>query len=162
MARGRPRTPIEKMAARSPDGVTPGHRRLPVPVSPTVPERSVPRAPKGITGRAKREWVNIWTAGFWLKREQDYHWVEMIARAYADIEVWRNKVGEDGLVVTGYAGQTVAHPLIGEIRKSEAVIQKCLQVLGFSPTDRARLAIAEGQAQNALEQMISRQRAGSG
>ena len=153
---GRPKTPIEKMKARSPDGKTPGHRNLPVPASPTTPDRTVPELPEGIEGKGVEEWVKVWTAGFWLKRDQDYHWVAMIARAYQDIATFRERVNEDGLVVTGYAGQVVAHPLIAEIRKCEATIQKRLQVLGFSPTDRAKLAIVESQAQNALQQMIAK------
>jgi P27 family predicted phage terminase small subunit len=160
MARGRPKTPIEKMKARSPDGTTPGHRKLLVPVSPTTPERSVPDLPAGIAaeGRGAEEWVKVWTAGFWLKRDQDYHWVEMIARAYGDMARYRTEVEEMGLTVTGYAGQVVANPLLNEIRKLEQTIQKCLQVLGFSPTDRAKLAIVEASAQNAVEKMIAKQR----
>lgn len=160
MGKGRPRTPIERMAARSPDGTTPGHRKLLVPTSPTTPERSVPAAPAGIPeGRGMEEWEKVWTAGFWLKRDQDYHWVEMIARAYGDMERYRQEVEEMGLVVTGYAGQMVANPLLNEIRKLEQTIQKCLQILGFSPTDRAKLAIVESQAQNAVEAMIAKQNA---
>jgi phage terminase small subunit len=44
-------------------------------------------------------------------------------------------------------GQTIAHPLITEIRKCEDTIRKCLSVLGFSPADRARLGLAEAKAQ---------------
>lgn len=160
MGKGRPKTPIERMAARSPDGRTPGHRKLLVPTSPTTPERSVPAPPPGIPeGRGLEEWAKVWTAGFWLKRDQDYHWVEMIARAYGDIERYRAEVETMGLVVTGYAGQMVANPLLNEIRKLEQTIQKCLQILGFSPTDRAKLAIVESQAQNAVEAMIAKQNA---
>jgi P27 family predicted phage terminase small subunit len=159
MARGRPKVPLEKMAARSPDGITPGKRRLPERIQ-SRPDREVPAVPEGVDGRGLEEWVKVWTAGFWLKRDQDYHWVEMIARAYQDIEVFRAEVVKNGLITKGYAGQDAANPMIAEIRKCEALIQKCLQVLGFSPTDRAKLAIVESQAQNALQQMIEAQRAG--
>ena len=152
---GRRKEPLEVMAAKSPDGRTPGHRRLPVPVKAGVPDRKVPELPAGIEGRGEVEWQNIWTAGFWLKRDQDYHWVEMIARAYQDNEVFRARVLEDGLVTKGYAGQDAAHPLIAEMRRNDQMIQKCLSILGFSPTDRARLTITEAQAQNALQKMIS-------
>lgn len=151
---GRPKTPLERMAARSPDGVTPGKRNLPARIQ-SRPDRAVPAVPDDINGRGEVEWRNIWTAGFWLKRDQDYPWVEMIARAYEDIEVFRARVKQDGLVTKGYAGQDAAHPLIAEIRKCEATIQKCLSVLGFSPTDRARLAITEAKAQSALQEMIN-------
>jgi P27 family predicted phage terminase small subunit len=118
----------------------------------------VPAVPEGIEGRGEVEWVNIWTAGFWLKRDQDYHWVEMIAQAYQDNEVFRARVQEDGLVVQGYAGQMTAHPLIAEMRKNDQLIQKCLSILGFSPTDRARLTINDAKAQNALQAMIAQSR----
>lgn len=150
---GRRKEPIEKIAVRSPGGKTPGKRNLPAPYKGAI-DRTVPEPAIELSGRAQREWDNIWTAGFWLKREQDYHWVEMIAKAYRDMEVFQAKVDEDGLVVTGYAGQVVAHPLIAEIRRCEAMIQKCLSILGFSPTDRAKLAIREAEARSALQKMM--------
>jgi P27 family predicted phage terminase small subunit len=70
----------------------------------------------------------------------------MISRAYDDIETFRNRVEADGLIQAGSLGQPVAHPLIAEIRKCEATIRQCLSVLGFSPTDRARLGIMEAKA----------------
>lgn len=154
---GRHKEPLEIMAAKSPDGVTPGKRRLPARIQ-SRPDHAVPAIPEGIHGRGEVEWVNIWTAGFWLKRDQDYHWVEMISQAYQDNEVFRARVQEDGLVVQGYAGQMTAHPLIAEMRKNDQLIQKCLSILGFSPTDRARLTITEAQAQNALQKMIAESR----
>lgn len=157
MGRGRPKVPLERMAARSPDGVTPGHRNLPAVVNKT-PDHSVPVCAIDLKGRGEVEWEKIWTAGWWLNREQDYHWVEMIAQSYMDIEAFRERVVDDGLVQQGSLGQPVAHPLIAEIRKSEATIQKCLQVLGFSPTDRAKLMIDNAKAENALQKMISNRR----
>lgn len=154
---GRPKTPIEKMAARSPDGKTPGKRNLPEPYKGAI-NRTVPEPPRPLEGRGAEEWEKIWEAGFWLKRDQDYAWVEMLAGAYSDIETFRAAVQETSLTVTGYNGQLVAHPLIAEIRKCEATIQKCLQVLGFSPTDRAKLAIREAEARSALQKMMDESR----
>lgn len=155
MARGRPPKPVERLKATQRDA-THKANGTEIVVAKTVPDRSVPALPESVSGRGVEEWEKVWRAGFWLKRDQDYHWVEMIAQAYSDIDQFRARVLEDGLVQTGYAGQVVAHPLIAEIRKCEATIQKCLQVLGFSPTDRARLAITEAKAQNALQEMIER------
>jgi P27 family predicted phage terminase small subunit len=154
MPRGRPPKPVERIKATARDATHKADGRpLPVPYSGAI-VRTVPEPVAPLSGRAADEWEKVWTAGFWLKRDQDYHWVEMIAQAYRDIEVFRARVEEDGLVVTGYAGQVTAHPLIAEIRKAEAVIQKCLSVLGFSPTDRARLALGEAKAQNELQKML--------
>lgn len=152
---GRRKEPIEKMATRAKgDGKTLGGREVAV-AARSVPVRTgVPDPPVVFSGRGASEWENIWRAGFWLKDDQDYHWIEMICRAYQDIAIFRQQVEEDGLVVTGYAGQMTAHPLIKEIRDCEKTIQKCLSVLGFSPTDRAKLAINTQKAQSALQDMI--------
>ena len=151
---GRRKTPIERMAARSTNGRTPGGRELAVPARAVARRSPLPEPAVPLSGRAADEWQKIWTAGHWLYPDQDYPWVEQIARAYSDIEAFRARIEEDGLIVTGYAGQVEAHPLIAEIRKCEATIQKCLSILGFSPTDRARLAITEAKARNELQKML--------
>lgn len=153
---GRRKEPIERMTAKSKgDGKTPGGREITGTVVRAASNNAVPAVPENMgSGRGVQEWQAVWSAGWWLNREQDYHWVEMIARAYADIEVFRRQVEDEGRVVTGYAGQVVAHPLIKEIRDCEKTIQKCLSILGFSPTDRARLAITEAKAKSALQAMI--------
>lgn len=153
MPRGRPPKPLERVKATQRDATHKADGRE-IVLREVPADRSVPVPAIELTGRAVDEWRKIWTAGFWLNRDQDYHWVEMIASAYADIEVFRAQLQQDGLVVTGYANQVVAHPLIAEIRKAEAVIQKCLSILGFSPTDRARLAITEAKARNELQKML--------
>lgn len=158
---GRRHEPIErKLAKAKGDGRTPSKTVVAVTTNISAGGgRRIPPAPRGLGQRGRVEWRKVWTAGrAWLRDDQDYHWVEMIAQAYADIEVFRQKVAEDGLIVTGYAGQQTAHPLIAEIRKCEQTIQKCLSILGFSPTDRARLGLAEAKAQNAVLEMMAKQR----
>jgi P27 family predicted phage terminase small subunit len=156
MPAGRPPKPVERLAATQRDANHKADGREIARIE-VKPDRTVPALPEIIKGRGEVEWRNIWTAGFWLKRDQDYMWVEMIAQAYTDIEAFRERVELDGPIARGYAGQVTAHPLIAEIRKCEATIQKCLSVLGFSPTDRARLAITEMKARSALQEMIDAQ-----
>jgi len=144
------------------DGRTPSKTLVPTSAVTAVRNKYVPEAPVELGDRGQVEWQKIWEAGFWLKAEQDYAWIEQIAYAYDQIKEFREKVKEDGLVVTGYAGQVVAHPLIAEIRKCEATIRECLSKIGFSPTDRARLGIMEAKAQTALQQMIEAQRQNAG
>lgn len=150
---GRRAEPIERMRQKARgDGKTPGGRDV-VKSNPTlaVHDGPIPPAPRGIKRRGRLEWRKIWEAGFWLNPDQDYHWAEMIARAYDDIDQFRKRVEADGLVQEGSLGQPVAHPLIAEIRKAEATIRQCLSVLGFSPTDRARLGIMEAKARKEIE-----------
>jgi P27 family predicted phage terminase small subunit len=124
-----------------------------VPRAPAVVRRSgspVPDPPEGLGARGEIEWNKVWTTGHWLQEDADYHWVLMIAQAYDEIGAFREQIAADGLVVTGYNDQMVAHPLIKEIRTTQNLIIKCLSVLGFSPTDRARLGIQEAQARKAI------------
>lgn len=154
---GRPPKPRERMKATQRNNETKANGdRLPAPYNGPI-DRRVPDPPVALTGRGEVEWRNIWEAGFWLKRDQDYAWVEMVCQAYMDIEVFRATVRDQGLTVKGYApGQVVAHPLIAEIRKCEQTIQKCLSTLGFSPTDRAKLNILDIKARSAFEEFMDR------
>jgi hypothetical protein len=44
------------------------------------------------------------------------------------------------------------------VRDAEATIRKCLSLLGFSPSDRARLGIAEIQRQTGLMELQKKTR----
>lgn len=158
MTRGRPPGPIERkrLVGRTPTTDS-GGRPLPVPSTEIVKTTDVPEPPAGLSERGSAEWVKIWTAGAsWLAPNQDYPWVEIICRAWDDIEEFRARIDEMGLTVKGYAGQVMANPLIGEVRKAEAQIMKALSTLGFSPTDRARLGLAEIKRVSKLQEMMAR------
>lgn len=136
-------------------GRTPGGREIEPAQYEIIKTVDIPPAPRGLKPHGKREWVKIWDNGPWLNPNQDYPWVEQICRAYDDIDIFRRRIEADGLIQTGYAGQVVAHPLIAEIRKCEETIRKCLSILGYSPSDRARLGMAEVRRQAALQDYIS-------
>jgi P27 family predicted phage terminase small subunit len=162
VARGRPPEPLERKRAKARgDGTTPGKRPVPEAAYELVQAGAYPVPPEDLADRGLTEWHKIWSVGPWLSHEQDYPWVEMICRAWNDIEEFRAKVKADGLIQQGSMGQVIAHPLIGEIRKAEGVIQKCLSVIGFSPSDRARLALGEVKVKKELadlDELIQRQR----
>ena len=146
--------PIERMLARSHNGKTLGHRDLEVNDISTMERREPPEMPEGLDTRGVEEWHKIWAAGRWLWPDQDYAFVEQVARSYDDLAEFRKKVAEEGLTVTGYNGQTVAHPLISEMRKCEDTIRRCLSLLGFSPTDRARLKLTELKGASELQKLV--------
>jgi P27 family predicted phage terminase small subunit len=157
---GRRRKPMERAKLTGRTATTDsGGRKLPAITGTIVPTTNLPAVPDGLQERGQVEWGKVWAAGeSWLAPDQDYHWVEMIARAYDEIEAFREKILEDGLIQTGSMGQVIAHPLIAEVRRAEASIQKCLSVLGFSPTDRARLGLAVMKARSKLEEMMANNR----
>jgi P27 family predicted phage terminase small subunit len=150
--RGRPPKPLEMLKATQKDATHKADGR-PIPkmeVAPRPADFVIPSPPESLGERGLTEWNKTWSYGFWLHPNEDYHWVEMIANAYDDMTAFRKRIEEDGLIVTGWQNLVAAHPLIAEIRKCEQQIMKCLQVLGFSPSDRARLGIAEAKARTAL------------
>lgn len=153
MPAGRPPIPKERRAvsARG-DGLLPGGHRpgkeIELRGSGNI---LVPDPPEGLGERGASEWGKIWAAGrIWLHPAEDYHWVEMISRAYDDIAEFRTEIEKTGLIVKGYAGQMTANPLLREIREAESAIRKCLSMLGFSPSDRARLGLAEIKRQSGI------------
>lgn len=168
MTSGRLKTPIEKQAILAKgDNVTPGGRRISPPgtvvVVPGRPgrvafdHRTLPKMPASLSKRGKKEWFAIWDNGPWLHPDEDYRWVEMICQAYDEIEKFDEQIAKDGMVVQGYKNDMmVAHPLIKEKRECQRVIIKCLSILGFSPTDRARLGLAELKRQTGLADLQNR------
>ena len=174
MTAGRPPEPIEKqlMLARG-DGRTPGGRKVPPDVTPGtavalqrttggVDHRSLPRMPKTLTsGLARREWYKLWETGSrWLRPHEDYRWVQFVCEAYQDIEMFRERVGQEGLMIENYAHVMVANPLLATIAQREQVIMKCLQELGFSPRARAALGLAELKRQSGLADLQARTNGG--
>lgn len=152
--------PLERMMARSNNGKTLGGRDLDVIDVSGLPVHEPPPEPEGLGERGRLEWHKIWTAGRWLWPDQDYAWVEQVSRAYDDLATFRDEVARMGLTVEGYNGQTVANPLIAEMRKCEDTIRKCLSAIGFSPTDRARLKLTELQGASELQKLVNGARDG--
>lgn len=147
--------PVEVMQARSgPGGKTLGGRDLEVIEVNKLERPEPPPMPEGLGPRGTVEWTKIWLAGYWLWPDQDYAWVEQAARAYDDIDAFRKEIAEIGLTVQGYNGQTVANPLIAEVRKAEDTIRRNLSTLGFSPSDRARLKLTELKGAKAAKDLL--------
>ncbi len=145
--------PIERMIARSNNGKTLGGRDLEVTDVSSMEKIEPPPMPSGLKTRGKQEWVKIWSSAPWLWVSQDYAWIEQACRAYDDLTAFRKEIATMGLTVEGYNGQTTANPLIKEVRAAEDTIRKCLSMLGFSPTDRARLKLTEARGATELQKL---------
>lgn len=154
MPAGRPPIPIERQQATAKgDGRRPGGRAVTGTIVPTNPRGiTIPPAPPDLGERGTLEWYRIWEAGqVWLHPTEDYHWIDQIAHAYDDIELFRAEIARTGLIVKGYTkDMLVANPLIKEVRMLEATIRKCLSQIGFSPADRAKLGLVEVKRQTGL------------
>ena len=148
--------PMEVMTARAHNGKTLGKRDLVVNDVSLMPRVDAPAAPEGLGDRGALEWSKVWAAGRWLWPDQDYAWVEQVARAYDDLDAFRKSIAVEGLTVRGVRpGTIVANPLLAEVRRAEETIRKCLSILGFSPTDRARLKLTELKGASELQKLTN-------
>lgn len=148
--------PLEVMTARVLNGKTLGGRDFEVIDASQLVAPRAPEPPEGLKARGTVEWVKIWKAGKWLWPDQDYVWVEQIARAHDDVEAFRKSLEDDGLMVRGSRpGQYVSNPIISEIRKAEETIRRCLSEIGFSPSARARLKYTEAKGATELQKLVN-------
>ena len=164
MTAGRPPEPIEQQQLKAKgDGRTPGHRKPTevvhqagselVPIKKSrgggVDKRRLPKVPAHLKQHGKSEWFKLWDTGKnWLRPHEDYRQVEMICRSYDDIDAMTKVIegpaeGGGGFMIENYAHVMVANPLYAEIAKRQMLILNCLERLGFSPTARRKLGIAD-------------------
>lgn len=160
MPAGRPRKPRElaKATMRDDNTMADGRAVPSMAIVPRCDDEIVPVSPVDLSERGQIEWDKVWTAGHWLKADQDYHLVVALAEAYDEIEAYRDQIKIDGLMTRGSAGGMIANPLIKEVRACQATIIKCLSLLGFSPSDRMRLGIQEIQRANGLADLQAKAR----
>jgi phage terminase small subunit len=109
------------------------------PVVP-VPGFEAPVCPSSLDERGVTEWEKIWYSGWWLSPDHDFRQVEMIARAYDLIDRYEAQIAIDGDTIMGRFGLE-EHPLHKAIDRQRDRITRLLDILGFSPTARARLSI---------------------
>jgi hypothetical protein len=139
--RGRPPKPIEQKRLAG----NVGKRPLPEnAIQLVVGEKVEPPRPLGQTGRDF--WDRIWgMANTWLSPESDLELL-MITSELIDerwslrVNVFRDGRPEDRKALRNLDKQLVAN----------------LSLLGFSPTDRSRLGIAEVKRQTKLEELRTR------
>jgi P27 family predicted phage terminase small subunit len=114
-----------------------------------------PPATLGETGRAA--WERLWTAGqAWLSPMTDLDIMTRLCEAHEERDALREAIAEEGYMVAGSMGQRRANPLLSEVRALEAQMTKWESLCGFTPTDRARLGMAEVKVKSKLEEMLER------
>lgn len=155
--KGRPSKPTEVKRALG----NPGHRPLPDVQKPgqgLAPVTSVPAAPSlGMDGQAL--WDRLWSAGEkWLSPDGDYALMELLCRATDESEFLRRSLSL-GEVPRHYVlpnGSFVSHPYVTQLKELRLQMTAWLAALGFSPTDRARLGLAEVRTLDALDELQRR------
>ena len=157
---GRKAEPIEKKRLR---GARIRGAALAVPVPEfalaTVSLTDVPEAPPHLGEYGRAYWSMFWDAGRrHLSEKHDSALMEKLCSAIeqvALIEAWQGKDVTRWFYETAN-GQLVTHPLIKQKNELNASITAWLSLMGFTPSDRARLGLAEIRVANELDEYRQR------
>lgn len=152
---GRKAEPIEKKRLRG-ARVRNGLAAMPVPefALATISLTDLPAAPEGLGEYGRAYWSMFWDAGRrHLSEKHDSALVQKVCAAIEQVALIEQWQGAD---VTRWFyetanGQLVTHPLIKQKSELNAQITAWLSLLGFTPSDRARLGLAEIRVANELD-----------
>lgn len=154
---GRPPKPVEVKRATG----NPGHRPLPPAPSYSAAlatDALVPTPPPlGEDGREM--WFHVWSAGkSWLSPDSDYTIVTLLCQAQDEMQEIRRalSLGEVPRFYVLSNGQHVTHPLVNQLKDLRTQTTAWLAALGFSPSDRARLGLAEVRIRDELDELQRR------
>lgn len=162
-----PPVPIEVKRRRG----DPGKRGLPDP-STTIalrPADGVPAVPVSLGPAGAELWSRVWGSALWLAPDIDFLAIEELCHLKDQIAEMRAVIEQEGVTlvqpIATPAGvivgeERVVHPLLKEVHAASKLLQSWGSVLGFNPTARAKLGVAEIKAQSAFEALKERRGGG--
>jgi P27 family predicted phage terminase small subunit len=164
MARtGRPPKPIEQKRRTG----NPGQRKLPSNTLALVPADGVPPVPIDLKPAGRTMWSMVWggPAAVWLSPQVDAIRVHTVARLLDEIEEYHKLVTGLGAVleepIVTPSGQVVAdsarfvpNPAVRMLRDAQKQLDRELSSLGFDPTSRSRLGLAEVKRESILQRLL--------
>ena len=114
----------------------------------------VPVVPKSLGPVGQAYWEVLWTGG--RRHLSELHDAPLMGRlcrnfdTISELEIW---LGSDVTRrwYTSPNGQVVTHPAVKQIEQMDAQNTAWLSLLGFTPSDRARLGLAEIRVANELD-----------
>lgn len=146
----------------------PGHGKLAtIATLPGVAPREIPTPPEELEKRGLKLWNEAWEyAAPWLSTTLDAVQLEQACRLVDEIEEWRPVVRRAPILrepITTPTGtivgeKWVVNPLEGVLRRGEATLRGILSDLGFNPTARAKLGVAQVKAASRLEELLENRR----
>lgn len=153
--RGAKPLPTEVHRARG----NPSKKSLPGAPAPetalaVVVAAEVPPVPVWCDDYGSAVWQVLWEAGRrHLSEKHDQVLITMLVETMQERHRVREWLGSDtnNRWYTTANGQTVTHPAVKQIEQMNAQITAWLSMLGFSPSDRARLGLAEIRVANELD-----------
>lgn len=104
-----------------------------------------PRAPEGLEGAGLEFWGSVWRTP-WISQTSDYWLVLMTSEALCEREALRELV----------LAQPDNPKARSGLRELERQLVSNLGLLGFTPSDRARLGLAEVKKESKLEALLAK------
>jgi P27 family predicted phage terminase small subunit len=159
---GRPPKPTEVKRALG----NPGHRPLPVAPIPGEGIKAMavtPKPPRGLQTEGKKLWNTFWINGKnHLSTNDDLPILLLACQAWDKIQYIENQMEPKGSEKLTYAipnGTYAANPLLGIQKDLFVKFTAWCSMLGFSPTDRARLGLSEVRESSPMDEMARRRAA---
>jgi hypothetical protein len=104
-----------------------------------------PLAPLGEAGQAL--WDSVFAQGqLWISPRTDVAWLQVVCELLDRREVLKAE----------WMADPTNRPVNMSLLETEKMIQSGLGLLGFTPTDRSRLGVAEVKAKSKLEELMER------
>jgi hypothetical protein len=125
----------------------PGKRAMPDSAS-TVTLYSGKREPLQPLGEAGRAlWDSVFGEGeLWVSPRTDVAWLQIVCELLDRREVLKAE----------WLADPTNRPVNMSLLETEKMLQSGLGLLGFTPTDRSRLGVAEVKAKSKLEELMER------
>lgn len=154
---GRPAKPVEQHRLAG----NPSKKQLPhapMPGEGLSGINGIPTPPSlGVDGLAL--WEHVWTAGKqWLSPDSDRTIITLLCQAQDEHEEIRRQIGI-GEIPRYYVtanGQMVTHPMVTQLSALRTQMTAWLAAIGFSPSDRSRLGLAEVRVRDELDELTKR------
>lgn len=148
---GRPPKPLEqkRRTGRAP-GRDSGGRKLPelATVTPLPMAEGTPDPPDDLGLDGRRLWGRVWASAItWISPDSDMEAVEAACRLADDVAVARRRY------------RATTDPADGRmVVQLDAALTGALSRLGFDPTARSRLGVAEVKRASALDDLLARRK----
>lgn len=141
---GRPPKPVEQKRLLG----NPGRRPLPEPstLQQLEPIKNIPEPPRQLFEAGQQLWDRVWESGLtWISPHSDIELLMMTCeqideRIKLRTSVWNNNRSDERKA----------------LRALDKEIVNNLSLLGFSPSERTRLGVAEVKKQSKLEELMAR------
>ncbi len=122
----------------------------------------MPEAPLGLEDTGRGLWELVWRDGAQWLSTADAVLVTLLCESADERERWLRLVAEQGPTFQTEKGYVGIHPGVSQVRAIGREMMQMLGLLGFTPSDRARLGLAEVRRMTHLSELMDRRKADIG